>query len=78
MKKVIYYCDICGKEINDPSEDPCINVTIEQVHNWDVALPRAKLYTNLNICDKCGKEVIQSIYTKIEDYRTKKLTEMPL
>ena len=56
MKKVTYYCDMCGKEIKNITDEPCISIKINQLHSWELD-SKAKLFKDINVCLSCGNLV---------------------
>lgn len=61
MKKITYYCDICGKEVKNSKEEmSCIKLNLDYQHNWEVPLPISKVLQDLQLCKECG-ETLNSI-----------------
>ena len=56
MKKVIFYCDLCNKEIKDSDNDPCIAVSMMRTHNWN-SLDKARKIFDGCVCETCGNKI---------------------
>lgn len=61
MRKVIYYCDICGKEAGDRRKEmDCVQLNMAYTHDWETSLPIAKNLHDIQMCKECG-ETLNSI-----------------
>lgn len=61
MKKITYYCDICGKEASDRRREmDCVRLNMDYTHNWEDTLPVAKHLYDIQMCKECG-ETLNSI-----------------
>lgn len=72
MKQVKYFCDICKKEIGNPSEEfSCIAIDMKYVHNWEKDLPIARDIRDIRVCNKCGEKVNDFIIDLINETAVK-------
>ena len=69
MKKITYYCDICGKEAKNSKEEmSCVKLNLDYQHSWEAALPIAKILQDLQLCKECG-EALNKIINKAKEER---------
>ena len=58
MKEVNYYCDICKKKINKPTEEKsCIAIKIGYTHDWEKELPLSEQLQDIRVCRECGIKI---------------------
>lgn len=61
MKKIIYYCDICKKEIKNAEMEPCNKVFIAEMSSWEDIATKRKVYKDVQICNDCVKIIVTHI-----------------
>lgn len=67
MREIKYYCDICGKEAKNPKEEmSCIKLNLDYQHDWEAALPIAKILQDKQLCKDCGEKLNTIINKAIE------------
>lgn len=66
MREIKYYCDICGKEAKNPKEEmSCVKLNLDYQHDWEAALPIAKILQDKQLCKECGETLNNFINTAI-------------
>lgn len=60
MKIITYKCDICKKDIKNPSADLCYSVRFQQDHSWEDP-QKAKYIFEGCICSECSKKLENTI-----------------
>lgn len=60
MKIITYKCDICKKDIKNPSADLCYSIRFQQDHSWEDP-QKAKYIFEGCICSECSKKLENTI-----------------
>ena len=60
MKIITYKCDICKKDIKNPSADLCYSIKFQQDHSWEDP-QKAKYIFEGCICSECSKKLENTI-----------------
>lgn len=69
MKKVEFYCDCCGKKVNNDDDLIPINVFSQFKHMQDDSNP----YDIMDLCADCENKIEDAIYSKFHEIKNKSI-----
>lgn len=64
--KTVYTCDACGKTIESPKYDKsCLHMSVAGLFNAIYHGSRCDTYTEVDLCEECGRKTIDLLNLKI-------------